>query len=1170
MANRSGEMPFLEHLEELRSRILRSLAALVVGCGVGLWAVQHFALVSLLKVPIEQYLTGGKLVVLSPTEPVLIVFKLGFVVGLVLASPVLLWQLWAFVAPALYEREKRAIVPALFAGLGLFLTGSVVAWLFVVPKALSVLFSFQSEAIAPFITYDAYFDFVLQVVLSLGISFELPLVIIILAWLGVVTPAVLHRFRRYAIVLACVAGALLSPGTDLISMLMMTFPLVLLYEVGFLGAVIIYRRRGAGTTAALLFLALVGLPSRGHAQVPVYPGQQGQAGGYGGVPGFGAGQAGGGLGQFGPSQPLDTATARLLGLPTAPTRQFPQADSVLDELLKRHGYKATRYKADSALYYAEDRRMRLEGAALTEQQGVKLEADTVRYEEASCLLEAGGEPHLFDKSQVMVGASISYNTCTKRGVIKNALTSVSTGQANWFVRGNVAADSSASRMYAASSDITSCDLPTPHYHFVARQVKWVSKKAFVARPIVLYVRDVPIIWLPFMYQDIRPGRHSGILVPQFGFADIVRTSRSYNRQISNIGYYWATNDYMDATFRLDWFSNRYVQLGASMQYNVLDRFLGGSFEVSRQFQSGGGGATSFQWQHRQQFNLSTNLNLSLNYVSNSFVVRQNALDPLQNTQQVNSAASLQKQFRWGIVNLGGNRRQSLSDNSSSTQLPALTISPNPLDLSRSITWSPNLSLTNDLTANTALPSLAIARPDGTVDTIPELGSTRNTAFSFSTPFRFGSFNLANSVNLVDRTTTARQALSFLAPGLVTPADSETVSQFFPGDFASTFDWETSFSLPVLFQRTWRIIPSVGVTNKTGQAFAIRNRATGGAWVVQGKRFTFGLSSTPTLFAFFPGIGPLARIRHSFSPIIQFNYAPAATISEEFARAIATPGQPLDLQSDAQQTLSIGLSNALEGKTKPAPGDTSAFSVRKVRLLSVSTSELSYDFEQAKKPGRTGWTTQTITNTFLSELLPGFNLSITHDLWRGVVGTDSAKFDPFLTSLQTNFTLSGSTFRAIGSIFGLAHGGGGRRRSVGARYPEDEQYPYDAEGGRPTTFFSANQVSLPNRPFAVNLSYTLQRTRSIPGEAEVPSRKNLNFTTGLSPTRFWTVQWSAQYNLTDSRFESQSVALQRDLHDWRAQFNFTRNANGNFAVYFSIFLIDLPQLKFDYNQATFER
>src|SRR5262249_10090449 len=155
---------------------------------------------------------------------------------------------------------------------------------------------------------------------------------------------------------------------------------------------------------------------------------------------------------------------------------------VLDQLIKRPGYKTTRYKADSATYYAGDRRMQLEGEAFTEQQGGKLEADSVRYQESSCLLQAGGQPHLFDKSQVMVGASISYNTCTRRGIIKNALTSFSAGQANWFIRGNVAvdsaADSSKARMYAASSDITSCDLPTPHYHFVARQVKWVSKKAF--------------------------------------------------------------------------------------------------------------------------------------------------------------------------------------------------------------------------------------------------------------------------------------------------------------------------------------------------------------------------------------------------------------------------------------------------------------------------------------------------------------------------------------------------------------------------------------------------------------------------------------------------------------------------------------------------------------------
>src|ERR671911_97802 len=241
MTGSPGEMPFLDHLEELRSRILRSLAAVILGSAVGLWAVQHFQLVNLLKRPISPYLTDGKLVVLSPTEPVMIVLKLGVLVGLVLASPILLWQLWAFLAPALYAREKKALVPALFIGFLLFLTGMVPAYLFVVPQALRVLFSFQTEAIAPFITYDAYFGFVLQVTLALGISFELPLVIIILSWLGVVGPAELNHFRRYAVVLAFIAGAVLSPGADVLSMVMMTLPLLVLYEVGVAGSVGIDR-----------------------------------------------------------------------------------------------------------------------------------------------------------------------------------------------------------------------------------------------------------------------------------------------------------------------------------------------------------------------------------------------------------------------------------------------------------------------------------------------------------------------------------------------------------------------------------------------------------------------------------------------------------------------------------------------------------------------------------------------------------------------------------------------------------------------------------------------------------------------------------------------------------------------------------------------------------------
>src|SRR5688500_6742168 len=108
MTGAAGEMPFLDHLEELRLRILRSLGAVILGFAVGLWTIERFQLVSLLKAPIARYLIDGKLTVTSPTEPLMLASKLGFIVGLVLPSPVILWQLWAFLAPALYEREKKA------------------------------------------------------------------------------------------------------------------------------------------------------------------------------------------------------------------------------------------------------------------------------------------------------------------------------------------------------------------------------------------------------------------------------------------------------------------------------------------------------------------------------------------------------------------------------------------------------------------------------------------------------------------------------------------------------------------------------------------------------------------------------------------------------------------------------------------------------------------------------------------------------------------------------------------------------------------------------------------------------------------------------------------------------------------------------------------------------
>src|SRR5439155_246035 len=147
-----AEMPFLDHLEELRWRILYSLLAIVLATVAGWIIVERIDVIGLLMQPIKPLLPDGKLKFTHPTEPFLITLKFAFVVGLVLSSPVVIYQAWAFLAPALYPREKRLIVPALSAGVVLFLGGATVAYLWVLPRALQVLFGFQQKVLDPIIT----------------------------------------------------------------------------------------------------------------------------------------------------------------------------------------------------------------------------------------------------------------------------------------------------------------------------------------------------------------------------------------------------------------------------------------------------------------------------------------------------------------------------------------------------------------------------------------------------------------------------------------------------------------------------------------------------------------------------------------------------------------------------------------------------------------------------------------------------------------------------------------------------------------------------------------------------------------------------------------------------------------------------------------------------------
>jgi len=1162
MAASHGEMPFLDHLEELRSRILKGLGVVIAGFAVGLWVVQHFEFVTLLKQPIAPYLPGGRLTVLSPTEPVMIVMKLSFLIGLVLASPVLLYQIWGFLSPALYEKERRAFVPALLVGTLLFIVGAGLGYVFVVPQALRVLFSFQTAALQPMITYDAYFSFVMQILIGLGLAFEIPLVITILAAFGLVTPAVLHRFRRFEVVLAFAAGALLSPGGDILSMLLMTIPILVLYEVGFVGAVLMHRRRvrraAGAATAGLLAFALWSVPA--HAQEPTPrprpPKVIQDSGAPGAVLSDSAARA-----RIQSGEAVDTAAARRLGLPSAPVFPFPEPDSTMRLLLQKTGYSVTRYRADSVTLFAQDKRILLVGDARTEREGSTLEAQEIDYLDAGGILEARGSPMMFSEGNVLVGKDIRYYTNAKRGVVTGALTSFDQAGTEWFLRGSIAEDSSSSRIYAHSSEITSCDLADPHYHFSSGEVKWIHGQVMVARPAVLYVRDVPVLWLPFVFQDGRPDRHSGILIPRIGISDIVRPTPTFERQITNIGYYWAASDYFDLTTRLDWLDQRYTTLGLFGQYRWLDRFTNGSVGFSRQWASGGGRSTGILWDHHQIFSLNSSLNLSLNYITNSSIVKQNAIDPLITTQQITSALNYTHRYVWGTLTLGGNLRQNIENNSATIQLPALTLSPKPVDFGPNVTWSPGLSFATEWGSNTPVADRIIVLPNGSLDTLARTADSRSTAFSFDTPFRLWSFNWRNGVRVTDAVDDIPFTILTKVPDPANPGDSLVVATTYSGKYATGLDWDTGINLPLLFRGSWKLQPSVGVTNVVpGQPFMIRNLQTDGAFVSQAKRFTLNLSSNPTFFGFYPGFAGMQRIRHSFNPVFSYAVAPAAGIPENFAAATTVVGTLTNLTSPRLERFSIGLAQNIEGK-RPNPGaDTAAADAsKKVRLLSIVTSPVSYDFEQARQPGRTGWATSSLTNSFQSDLLPGFNLGVTHDLWDGPVGFEGTSFDFALQQVNLSFAMSAATFSPLLRLFG-------KTPAATGAVPEGELRGYVADTYRqvrpgPEAIYGYNPGNTPlGRAFRANVSYTLVKNRDAGTQ-----QSNIGFSTTFSPTPLWGVSWSTQYNVTDGTFESQIVRLERELHEWRAGFNFVRNPNGNVALYFSISLTDLPAMKLDYNQ-----
>lgn len=240
----STEMPFLEHLEELRWRLFRVAVALAIGIG-GSFALifsKQIDVVAILSQPIQPFLKGP-LIVTHPGDLFDIAMDAAITLGIIVASPVIAWQIWGFLSPALYTHEKKVVIPALVGAAVLFLMGMALAFQYVVPVTLGFFMSFQSEAVQVMPTVDKYVGFILSMCLAFGAVFELPVVIALLTALGIVQPMFLAKFRRHAVVGCLIAAAFITPGSDPTSLVVLTIALYGLYEISITLSKLIARRR---------------------------------------------------------------------------------------------------------------------------------------------------------------------------------------------------------------------------------------------------------------------------------------------------------------------------------------------------------------------------------------------------------------------------------------------------------------------------------------------------------------------------------------------------------------------------------------------------------------------------------------------------------------------------------------------------------------------------------------------------------------------------------------------------------------------------------------------------------------------------------------------------------------------------------------------------------------
>jgi lipopolysaccharide assembly outer membrane protein LptD (OstA) len=751
--------------------------------------------------------------------------------------------------------------------------------------------------------------------------------------------------------------------------------------------------------------------------------------------------------------------------------EWAEPDSIMKELLARSGYSTVQYQGDKVTFDAITKLLTMRGKPSAVRRGETiLVGDTIVYDDSTKLVVATGDtvvlrdPSRDDADDFVARGSIRYDLETQEGTTGSFSTSVVSGQRLFITAesGTILGDTTLTggrRLFFHDADFTYCDLSEPHFHFTAKDIKFVSENVVVARPGVLYIGEVPVFWLPFFFQDVRSGRRSGLLTPRFGVAELFRNSANYQRTVENVGWFFAINDYADAEVSMDWrsggsgsgFDAGWLRGNTEFRYKWLSRFIDGNAAVSYLGQNGGQTNTSISWRHNQSFSKSTRVSANINWVQSTTVQRQTTFNPTASLATI--VSQLNYQTKVGPLNLsvGGTRKQYPGRLQTDTDLPNFNLTTGTLAFGR-FEWTPSLRFNQARTNNIdqGIQFGNIYRPNqlGGLDSTRVSASRSNTNFGFETPFKIFDFQVNNSVSITERFD------DYPEQKIVRDVNdsSKVFTRIFAQRFFTNVDWNTSFNLPRFLQGSWNVSPSVQFVNTDPSAgFIVRSELSRGKYVQQGKRAQYGVSAAPVLYGLFPGLGPVEAIRHSVSPQISYSVSPRADVSDAFLEATGRTRQGY-LGSLPRNAISLAFATTFEAKMRaPSPEDVAegaasdslgvdpdsapalgagddpnapriprgpAAEGRKVRLLALNFSSLTYDFIRADTAS-SGLVEQNFTISARTDLLPNLDFQMGYELFQGDPLSDTARFKPFRNTLGVNFSLDGQSglVALIGRLFG---------------------------------------------------------------------------------------------------------------------------------------------------------